>query len=47
MSPMSYFFYAVLFVLLVIWPLAFFGYRYYASLIAAETEKHEKQAAGH
>jgi len=47
MSPLSCIFYAALFGLLVVWPLAFFGYRYYASLVAAETEKHAKQAVGH
>lgn len=47
MSPLSLIFYAVLVGLLVIWPLAFFGYRYYASLVAAEIQKHEKQASGH
>ncbi|HTA16987.1 MAG TPA: hypothetical protein VK786_04510 [bacterium] len=47
MCPLSCFFAAAAVALAVIWPLAFFGYRYYASLVAAEMKKHEEQAAGH
>jgi hypothetical protein len=47
MSPLLYVLYAAFIGLAFVWPLAFFGYRYYASLVAAEMEKHGKRAAGH
>ncbi|HTB22244.1 MAG TPA: hypothetical protein VK914_06025 [bacterium] len=47
MTPLLPILYAVFIGLALIWPLAFFGYRFYVDLVAAETEKHAKQAPGH
>jgi len=32
--------------LAIVWPLSYFGYKFYADLVKKETEKHEKQG-GH
>jgi hypothetical protein len=47
MTPLLYVFYAAFIGLAFVWPLAFFGYRFYAGLVAAEMKKHETQSGGH
>jgi len=47
MTPLLYVLYALFFALALVWPLAFFGYRYYVDLVAAETEKHAHQNTAH
>jgi hypothetical protein len=47
MTPLLYVFYAAFVGLAVVWPLAFFGHRFYADLVAAENEKHARQGGGH
>lgn len=31
----------------LLWPLAFFGYRYYLDVVTAEEARHEQEGGGH
>ena len=46
MTPILYILLAAFVGLAVIWPLSFFGYRYYVELVHKEEEKHAQQG-GH
>jgi len=47
MTPILYILAAAAVGIAVVWPLSYFGYNYYAALVAAENEKHAKQGGAH
>lgn len=46
MTPILSILAAIFVGLAVVWPLSYFGYKFYAGLVEAENEKHAKQG-GH